>query len=93
MTNKASGRCYRVALRGWQPGQVYCSCPDFRKNTLGLCKHTLNVAMKVRRRFPAKICNTPWKPDRFTLSVTYGTDLSLRLEGPVRRSKAGTAAK
>src|SRR3984893_2301302 len=35
LTNAASGKSYRVALRGWQPGQSYCSCPDFRKNTLG----------------------------------------------------------
>jgi hypothetical protein len=26
LTNAASGKSYRVALRGWQPGQSYCSC-------------------------------------------------------------------
>lgn len=35
VTNAASGRSYRVTMRGWEPGQSYCSCPDFRKNTLG----------------------------------------------------------
>ncbi|MCD6271899.1 MAG: hypothetical protein J7K30_03395 [Deltaproteobacteria bacterium] len=33
--NCASGKTYRVALRGWERGESYCSCPDFRKNTLG----------------------------------------------------------
>ncbi|MFB3905594.1 MAG: SWIM zinc finger family protein [Acidobacteriota bacterium] len=41
VTTLNSGRTYRVALRGWERGQSYCSCPDFRKNTLGTCKHIL----------------------------------------------------
>ena len=51
VTNAASGKTYRVALRGWRPGESYCSCPDFRKNTLGTCKHILNALNKARRRF------------------------------------------
>jgi len=50
LVNSASGKSYRVALRGWQPGESYCSCPDFRKNTLGTCKHILHALEKVRRR-------------------------------------------
>lgn len=82
VTSKASGKTYRVALRGWDPGQLFCSCPDFRKNTLGLCKHTLHVCAKVRRKFSKKICNKVWQADRFAISLRYGTDLSVCLEGP-----------
>ena len=32
VTNALSGKSYRVALRGWNCGESYCSCPDFRKN-------------------------------------------------------------
>lgn len=39
VTNPASGGHYRVALRGEQPGENYCSCPDFATNDLGTCKH------------------------------------------------------
>jgi len=39
-----SGKTYRLALRGWERGESFCSCPDFRKNTLGTCKHILNAA-------------------------------------------------
>jgi len=49
-----------------------------------LCKHTLNVAAKAKRKFPAAMRDRPWKPDRFTLSLTYGLKLTLRLEGPDR---------
>ncbi|MBU6301886.1 MAG: DEAD/DEAH box helicase [Verrucomicrobia bacterium] len=82
VTNRNSGHSYRVALRGWEGGQSYCSCPDFRKNTLALCKHTLRVISWAKRKFPAKIRRTPWRPDRFALSLTYGETLKLKLEGP-----------
>ena len=42
VTNQLSGKTYRVALRGLEPGESYCSCPDFRTNTLGTCKHVLH---------------------------------------------------
>ncbi|OYV78469.1 MAG: hypothetical protein B7Z73_19750, partial [Planctomycetia bacterium 21-64-5] len=61
LTNAASGKSYRVALRGWQPGESYCSCPDFRKNTLGTCKHILHVLEKVRRRFTESARNRPYR--------------------------------
>lgn len=57
VTNAISGKTYRVALRGWERGESYCSCPDLRKNTLGACKHILNVLRKVKRRFPADARN------------------------------------
>ena len=48
VTNASSGKTYRVALRGWERGESYCACPDFRKNTLGTCKHILHVLDKVK---------------------------------------------
>jgi superfamily II DNA or RNA helicase len=39
VTNPQSGGTYRVAIRGQNPGDNYCSCPDFAVNTLGTCKH------------------------------------------------------
>jgi superfamily II DNA or RNA helicase len=77
-----SGRTYRVALRGFEPGESFCTCPDFRKNTLGTCKHILHVAAKVRRRFSATRLRRRWVPDRFLVSVAYGEELALRMEAP-----------
>ena len=36
--NPASGSTHKVALRGLEPGNNFCSCVDFRTNTLGTCK-------------------------------------------------------
>ena len=52
--NPTSGKSYRVALRGWERGDSYCSCPDFRKNRMGTCKHIIKVQRSVKRRFPAR---------------------------------------
>ena len=37
--NPASGTHYRVAIRGQDPGQNFCACPDYATNDLGTCKH------------------------------------------------------
>lgn len=47
----ASGRDgvrYRVELRSLVTDENTCSCPDFRKNGLGMCKHTEKVVSWVR---------------------------------------------
>ena len=51
VTSQLSGKTYRVALRGEQRGESYCSCPDFRVNTLGTCKHILYALQRVKSRF------------------------------------------
>jgi superfamily II DNA or RNA helicase len=79
VTNAASGKSYRVALRGWQRGDSYCSCPDFRKNTLGTCKHILHTLTKVRRRFPATARNQPYRRRGISVHLAYGKQLALRL--------------
>jgi superfamily II DNA or RNA helicase len=51
LTNPASGRTYRLAIRGNKPGDNYCSCPDYRINNLGTCKHLeYTIAHLMKRR-------------------------------------------
>ena len=82
VTNKTSGKSYRVALRGQQPGESYCSCPDYRKNTFGICKHTIHVLKKVRRKFSAAQLRRPFKLKNIIVYVQYGNDLELRVGIP-----------
>lgn len=82
VTSAASGKTYRVALRGLERGQSYCSCPDFRKNTLGACKHVLHVMDKVRGKFPAARLKEAWRTEQFLVSVAYDEEIALRLEIP-----------
>ena len=79
ITNQASGKSYRLALRGWQPGESYCSCPDFRKNTLGTCKHIIYALKRGRAKFSKKVQNTPAIVDDICVYLKYGRRLELRL--------------
>jgi len=82
VTNARSGKSYRVALRGWDRGDSYCSCPDFRKNTLGICKHIMKVQAKAKRQFTAATRKRPFKPKQFAVHMAYGETLELRLLCP-----------
>ncbi len=84
VTNAASGKSYRIALRGWRPGESYCSCPDFRKNTLGTCKHILHALEKVRRRFPDSVRDRPYRQRDICVHLSYGKELDLRILLPNR---------
>ena len=39
VTNPESGGQYEVHVRGFEVGDNTCTCPDFKANTLGTCKH------------------------------------------------------
>ena len=82
IVNRASGKSYRVALRGWKEGESYCSCPDFRKNTLGTCKHILYTIDEVKKRFSQKVRNTPYKIKNLAVHLQYGEEIELRILAP-----------
>src|SRR3954464_15758858 len=41
---------YRVSIRGRNPGDNFCTCPDFSVNTLGTCKHIEFALGRIERR-------------------------------------------
>jgi superfamily II DNA or RNA helicase len=85
VTSLVSGKTYHVALRGLEPGQSsYCSCPDFRTNTLGSCKHLMKVAAAVRRKFNAAQLRKPYRWRRVEVFLQYGPEVTLRLAAPDR---------
>ena len=82
VTSRLSGKTYRVALRGLARGESYCSCPDFRTNTLGTCKHVLKVASRVKQRFSARQLQKPFEQTGLALALRYDGDVTLRLLTP-----------
>jgi superfamily II DNA or RNA helicase len=85
VTSAGSGKTYRVALRGESRGDSYCSCPDFRKNTLGTCKHILQGLDKVRRRFPVAARSKPYRQRDIAVHLRCGRDVELRALLPAIR--------
>ena len=82
VTSRSSGKSYRVALRGWERGESYCSCPDFKSNTLGTCKHILFALEEVRKRFPEEEWRKPYRRRGISLHIRYGETAELRLLVP-----------
>lgn len=82
VTNTESGKSYRVALRGMGEHESYCSCPDFRKNHLGLCKHTLKVKAHVEKRFSKKQLAIPHVQADYAVHAVYGKEMGVRLLVP-----------
>ena len=54
VTNPASGKDYRVAIRGCALGENFCSCPDYAVNTLGTCKHIEFTLARLEQKRGAK---------------------------------------
>ena len=85
VTNLTSGKTYRVALRGEERGISYCTCPDFRSNTLGTCKHVMKVLSRAQKRFPASVLRKPYRRHRVTVHLRYdGQEPSLALALPAK---------
>ncbi len=84
----ASGRTYRVALRGPGLFENYCSCPDFAVNTLGTCKHIEAMLMRLRQHRRKALETAAYKRTRASISLQYGDTIEVRLHLPASPSPA-----
>jgi ERCC4-related helicase len=70
LTSKASGKTYQLSIFGDEIGQSHCSCPDFRKNTIGTCKHLIYAIGRIKSKFPSGK-RRKYKPKNFTLTLQH----------------------
>ena len=84
VTSLTSGKTYRVALRGWERGESFCTCPDFKTNTLGTCKHVMRTIDSVKQSFPKEMKQSPYERRHIGLHLEYAEDVELRLLLPSR---------
>ncbi|MEJ8823267.1 DEAD/DEAH box helicase [Variovorax humicola] len=54
VSNPESKSTYYLAIRGSQPGDNFCACPDFATNELGTCKHVEFALARLARKRGAK---------------------------------------
>jgi SNF2 family DNA or RNA helicase len=86
VSNPATKGQYTVTVKGFDTGDNKCTCPDFKANTLGTCKHIEAVLEKlqgegetVKRRKAAVV-----RPE---VTLDYGAaQLRLKLQLPPRHS-------
>lgn len=84
----ASGRTYRVAMRGPALFENHCSCPDFAVNTLGTCKHIEALLARLRGRRGKGLEGKEYKRTRASLSLQYGATVEIRLRLPASPTQA-----
>ncbi len=79
VSNPAAGSAYRVAVRGLQAGENYCSCPDFATNTLGTCKHIEFVLARLERQRGARAAlRSGFAPPYSEIVLQYGARREVR---------------
>ncbi|MHB1422651.1 MAG: DEAD/DEAH box helicase [Gemmataceae bacterium] len=79
VANPQSQSTYRVHIRGVQPGDNYCSCPDFATNTLGTCKHIeFTLAVLERRRGGVAALRAGFQPPYSEVYLHYGARREVR---------------
>ena len=86
LTNPESGKTYKIAIRGEAPGMNYCSCPDYRINNLGTCKHIeFTLAKLSQQHGVTKKLREGYAPAWSEIWLSYGLKREIRF-------RAGRAA-
>src|ERR1039457_4328484 len=78
----ASGKIYRVAMRGPGLFENYCACPDFAVNTMGTCKHIEALLLRLRKRHGHALESKEYARSRASISLQYGETIDVRLRLP-----------
>ena len=84
----ASGKTYRVAMRGPGLFENYCSCPDFAVNTLGTCKHIEALHVRLGKRYGRTLGSRKFARVHASISLQYGDTIAVRLRLPADPSPA-----
>lgn len=86
--NPLSGGIYKVALRAGKPGHNFCTCMDFKTNTLGTCKHIEAILRHISKN--KKLCRLlkdNYSPSYSSLFLKYGKIREVMLRIGTNHSK------
>jgi hypothetical protein len=86
VTNPESGGQYTVSVRGFEVGDNACTCPDFKSNTLGTCKHVEAVLENLKDDLPPHLQKKKAPVTRPEVYLHYGEAVQLGLHLPPRTS-------
>ena len=79
--NPETDKTYKVSIRDNISSFNYCSCPDFKVNTLGTCKHVEFVLLQLLRyKKYQKYLTQLQKNEYSSLSILYGHQRLIRLK-------------
>jgi len=77
-----SGKTYKLAIRGLDRGQSYCSCPDYRCNSLGTCKHIIFAQKEIKEKFNEEELSSSYKRKHCAVHLQYGAEIEIKVSLP-----------
>lgn len=78
--NPSTKKVYKVAIRSQTTGLNFCSCPDFKVNNLGTCKHIEYVFNFIKsRKTLAKMLNEEHQRPYSSVTLKYGHERKIVL--------------
>lgn len=86
VSNPDSGGTYTVTIRGFDVGDNVCTCPDFKQNTLGTCKHIEAVIAELRESLPAHLTQKKASVTQPHITMHYGSPPRVSIQLPLRKS-------
>ncbi len=86
ITNPESGGQYTVSVKGFDTGDNACTCPDFKANTLGTCKHIEAILDHLKDELPPNLQKKKAAVTRPEIFLHYGEQLQLGVHLPPRHS-------
>lgn len=95
VTNPETNKTYKVAIRDERSGLNFCSCPDFKTNLLGTCKHVENVLYTLNKKAAnKKIFKQGFCPSYSSINLLYGAERKVHLRiGETNSAKIQKASK
>ncbi len=79
-----SGRAYRVEIRSLDELQNSCTCPDYKTNLIGTCKHIEGVLITLREEYGDKLEKLLKQRPRGTqIYLHYGAEITVRVAFPL----------
>ena len=77
-----SGKTYKLAIRGFERGQSYCSCPDYRCNALGTCKHIIFALKEIKNEFNEDVLERAYQRKHCAVHLLYGAEIEIKISLP-----------
>ncbi|MEW5868857.1 MAG: DEAD/DEAH box helicase [Chloroflexota bacterium] len=79
-----SGRAYRVEIRSLDELQNSCTCPDYKSNLIGTCKHIESVLIYLKEEYGDKLqAMAQERPRGVQIYLHYGVDVTVRVSQPL----------
>jgi superfamily II DNA or RNA helicase len=79
-----SSRTYRVEIRSLDELHNTCTCPDYKTNLIGTCKHIEGVLIYLKEEYADRLVElAKQRPRGVKIYLHYGVDVTVRVELPL----------